>query len=364
MSMMTKASHEWATRPHDQRFLNLPAMHDFMATVRDQSREVVVSTRKISAQPVGDDHKALEIVGPNGHGYSPTNWSFSQLAALSEAPAGYLRKLPSPMVADCLNWGLQKLRNVEDVGLLLHKNGEQTLRAATGPKYGRIWNSDIVATLIKQFGDGVTGEWCVPGEFGKAVTVDKNNTTLYASDRDMFVFLANEKNKIEIPNRRNGKPGLVSRGFWTQNSEVGDSVFLLGTFFFDHVCQNRCVWGAADYREIRIRHTAGAPDRWLEELRPALISYGNSSARTLTEGIEKAQAARLEPDKVSEFLANRFGARMVEPLQMIHRTEEDRPIESLWDVTTAATAYARSIPNNDNRIEFERKAGAVMDLAA
>ncbi len=40
-------------------------------------------------------------------------------------------------------------------------------------------------------------------------TVTKENTTLYASDRDFFVFLANEKNKIEVPNRRNGRAGSM-----------------------------------------------------------------------------------------------------------------------------------------------------------
>jgi hypothetical protein len=33
----------------------------------------------------------------------------------------------------------------------------------------------------------------VPGEFGQRVAVTKQNTTLYASDRDMFVFLADEE---------------------------------------------------------------------------------------------------------------------------------------------------------------------------
>jgi hypothetical protein len=55
---------------------------------------------------------------------------------------------------------------------------------------------------------------------------------------------------------------------------------------------------------------------------------------------------------------------MIAPLMMIHKVEEDRPIETLWDVVTAATAYSRSIPNQDTRIDFERKAGDVLSLAA
>lgn len=359
-----KCSHQWATRGPDERFLNLPEMSRHFHTIQNQSRELVVSTRKIECRPIDGDHKALEIVSERGVGYAPTNWSFGQLAQLAEAPGQYLRKLPSPMAADCINWGLQKLRNIEDVGLLLHKNGDATVRAATGPRYGRIWNAPIVDALVSKFGDGVTGDWKVPGEFGHDVPVTRENTTLYAGDRDMFIFLANEKNKIEVPNRRNGQSGPMSRGFWISNSEVGSAVFMLGCFLFDHVCCNRIVWGMQEYKEIRIRHTASAPDRWLEELQPALLSYANSSTVSITDAIAKAQAARLEPDKVDEFLAARFGKRMIAPLKMLHMTEEARPIESLWDVTTAATAFARSMPNQDTRVEFERLAGDVMDLAA
>lgn len=361
------ATHQWASRPADERFLNLFEMRDHFKTLRDNSREVVVSSRKIEAQPQADN-KGLVIAGPAGHAYAPTHWSFGQVAALSEGPAKYFRSLydrgGAPIVADCVNFGLRFKRNIEDVGLLLHNNGNATLRAATGPKYGRIWNGDITDTLCKKFGDGVTGDWKVPGEYGTDVAVTRTNTTLYASDRDMFVFLCDEKNKIEIPNRRNGKPGLLSRGFWVGNSEVGDAVFMLGTFLFDFICKNRMVWGGQNYQEIRIRHTATAPDRWLEEIEPALISYANSSAQSIVDGVKLAQDARLAPDQVDEFLAKRFGNRLIEPLKMVAMTEEGRPIESLWDVATAATAYARSVPNTDNRLAIERTAGDVLRLAA
>jgi hypothetical protein len=39
------------------------------------------------------------------------------------------------------------------------------------------------------------------------------------------------------------------------------------------------------------------------------------------------------------------------------------PIETAGDVTVAATAHARSIPNNDKRLEIEREAGALLNAA-
>lgn len=364
MATLMKASNQWSTRPDDERFTSLPAMAAHFDAMRANSREVTVSSRAITAQPAGTDHKGLELLSPNGHPFGVSHWAFGQVSQLAEAPAGYLRTMPAPIAADCINYGLKFKRNIEDVGLLLYKNGDAVVRAATGPKYGRIWNGEIVSTLIKYVGDGVTGDWRVPGEFGKAVTVNKKNTTLYAGDRDMFVFLADEQNRIEVPNRRNGQPGSLARGFFLWNSEVGSSTFGLGTFLFDYVCMNRIVWGAEGYTEIKIRHTAGAPDRWLQDVRPALDAYARSSAKSISDSVVKAQLAVLKADDVEKFLSERFGKRLAQPIMMTHRTEEGRPIESLWDVATAATAYARGIEYQDERVAIERKAGAVMAMAA
>jgi hypothetical protein len=203
----------------------------------------------------------------------------------------------------------------------------------------------------------------VPGEFGERVTVTKENTTLFASDRDMFMFLADEDRRIDVPAGRNGSGGSTARGFFVWNSEVGDKTLGLGFFLFDYVCCNRIVWGADQYTEVRIRHTKGAPDRWLEEVAPVLKEYDEGSAQPVTLAIEAAREKRVQDD-LDAFLAKRFGRSMVEPIKAIHQVEEERPIETLWDVTVAATAHARSIPNNDKRLEVERAAGELLKLAA
>lgn len=369
-STLMDASNQWASRPADERFTSLFDMQDHFHNQRRNSRSVVVSNRKFEAVPYTsnadgsqgeESHKALSIMSKDGHHYAPTNWAFGQLAQLAEAPAGYLRTLPSHVAADCINYGLQHKRDVEDVGLLLYRNGNSTLKAATGPKYGRIWNADIVDTLVDRFGDGTTGEWRVPGEFGQQVEVTNANTTLYAGDRDMFVFLANEDNKVEIANRRNGATGLMSRGFFIWNSEVGSKTFGLSTFLFDYVCKNRIVWGADQVQTITLRHTSAAPDRWLEELRPALQAYSEASAHGVQQLVADAQAKRL--DDVDDFLAKRFGKRQVESMKAVHMLEEQRPIETIWDATTAVTALAKSISFQDERVELERKGGEILKLA-
>lgn len=361
---LTAASRQWASRPADERFTSLYEMADKMAEIRDQSRNVVVSSRQIEIMPTADD-KGLEVWGPNGHGYAPTHYAFGQLCQRAEAPAGYLRKLPAPMAADALNFGLKFLRSADDIGVLLQKNGSNMVRAVTGPRYGRIWNQDVINPLIDHVGDGVTGQWRVPGEFGKAVQVSKENTTLYAGDRDCFIFLADEERRITLPNRRDGKSGSLARGFFVYNSEVGDKTFGIETFLFDYACSNRIVWGVQEHKALKIRHSANAPDRFFAEIAPALKAYTESSDMRLLSTLTSAQDSRIGDEKdVSEFLAKRFGPRRVQAMKTAHELEEGRPIASLWDAVTAATAVARGIEWQDERVELEREAGKILDLVA
>lgn len=363
MSTLTKASHEWSSRPTEERFLSLHELYQHVAAQRESSRSKIISSRGLTVSPVEDDPKALMCIGPNGGPVNFTHYSFGQLATKAGAPAGYLRELPGPVAADCLNYGLHINRDIEDLGVLLYQNGGPAqLRAVTGPNYGRVWNESVVRELVNRFGDGVTGDWKVPGEFGVDVPITKANTTLYAGDRNMFVFLADEKNRIEIPNRRDGKAGALARGFFVWNSEVGDATLGISTFLFDFVCQNRMVWGAENVQEIRIRHTASAPDRFFEEVTPAIESYASSSASGVVKAIEDARSKRI--NNVEEFLRKRFTSGQAKAIVAAHFTDEQRPIETLWDAATGITAYARGIQWQSERVALEREAGKVLQLAA
>jgi len=358
-----QASEQWRNRPADQRFTSLTSLNEFLHHSRQNSRDKVISSRQLVVQPVEGTNYGLQASGPDGNRVEVTNWAFGQLAQRAGAPAGYLRDLPSALAADNINYGLHYNRDVADIGVMLYKNGGlPELRAVTGPSYGRVWNSTISQALVNRFGDGVTGDFRVPGEFGQHVDVTTQNTTLYASDRDMFVFLADEQNRIEVPNRRDGKSGSMARGFFVWNSEVGSTSFGVATFLFDYVCCNRIVWGAQEHKEIRLRHTSSAPDRWIEEVVPAIEAYANSSTLSITDGIAKAKAARI--DDVGAFLRTRkFSNTQLAGILSAHLSDEQRPIETLWDAAVGVTAYARGITYQNERVLLERQAGAIMDLA-
>ena len=340
-----QASQQWMSRPADERFTSLIDMQAFKRRIRELSLQGDQQPRTRGRTPPRQR--------PRADGPAPDDDSFRadalviRAAVLARQPrqlAGQLfprdqharpddRRLPQ--LQSALHPRRRRRRHPPDQRTTSHE-----LRSVNGPNYGRVYDADVVDALVDSFGDGVTGQWRVPGEFGKAVNVTKDNTTLYASDRDMFVFLADEENRIEIPNRRAGKFGSFARGFFVWNSEVGKTTLGAGFFLFDYVCCNRIVWGADQYTEVRIRHTKGAPDRWLEEVTPVLDEYSRASAKPVVEAIYPRTEKRLG-DELDAFLANRFGKRMVPAIKAIHETEEGRPIETLWDVTVAATAHAR-----------------------
>jgi len=363
MATLMHASHQWATRPSDERFTSLDALFDKTHHIRDNSVGRVASTRRIEFVPDENDKtfKGLKVA-VNGDVNDVNHWSFGQAAALAKAPAGFLRTLAAPIACDALNYSMRFNRDAEEVGILTYEP-ETMVTAATGPRYGRVWNSEIVGALRDKFGDGVTGDWKVPGEFGKDVPITKDNTTLFASDRDMFVFLADEKNRVSVNNRRNGESGTLARGFFIWNSEVGDKSLGAAFFLFDYACCNRIVWGAQDFKEIRIRHTVSAPDRWLEEITPVLTEYSNALAKPIEETIKAAQEKKLGDD-LDAFMQKRFTGRMSTLIKAAHEREEDRPVETLWDVVTGLTAHAKSIQFQDERVELEREAGKLLDLVA
>ena len=128
----------------------------------------------------------------------------------------------------------------------------QSLRSLTSPNYGRIWDIQVVEAVERVNHDGM---WKVPAASYSASN-PKRATTLYASDRDVFIFLVDPDHAIEIGD------DVLFRGFYTWNSEVGSQVFGLSTFLYRYVCDNRMIWGASNVQEVRIRHTRGAPERF------------------------------------------------------------------------------------------------------
>jgi hypothetical protein len=371
------ASRQWISRPADQKFLSLTALRDSVLARREKSREQRVNNKGIEffsnpePKSMADTHD-LWIGLNDGSEITPSHWSFGQLCSLAKAPASYLRTLPAQIGSDALTFGLRQARDVEEVKLY-HDN--ETLFAATGPDYGRIFDQEVVEAVMQIAGDG-TGDtrWKVPGRLDwrtmqydpeHPITID--TTTLYASDRDVWIMLTDDRNPIEIGKLRNGEPDYLNRGFIITNSEVGKSALKIFAFYFRAICCNHILWGVENFQEISLRHSKAAPSRFIEEARPALASFAEGSVTRLVEGVERAKAIKLasDQDEALTFLTERkFSRAKALAILETGEKEEGEPPRTVWQMAQAITADARAIQNTDERVEQELVAKTILDKAA
>ena len=290
------AHNEWRYRPADQRFESLDALYDATRHHFDQAAQADLDISLVRAV---DQAGAVQIVGPSGVPAALTNWSFGQLANRAKAPAGYLRTLPAPLVAQAINYGLDSTY-VDDrqCSALFTRGDDLTCRAFTSDRYSRIWDFEIVERL--RFLQAELG-WRVPparpatddqpgarpataadilpnqGDFGLRVKIGDiiAPAGLYASAQDMFAFMVNENARIE-----DGSPNGLAHGFFVSNSEVGAAAFKLTRFLYRHVCGNHIVWGASDVKELRIVHVGSADQRFTDQVIAELSEYSAESAET------------------------------------------------------------------------------------
>lgn len=370
-----RVSSEWFSRPDDERYLSLSELYASVKGRADRSRTRTLESAAIRVEAHRDDPENLALILPDTEApVAPTHWSFGQLASLVSAPAAYLRQLPAPLAGINLQYGLTSHR-AEQIKTLETEDGRTELRAVTGPDYGRINDHELVAAVRKVAGNG-TGDtrWKVPGTldwssgvYNPMVDITKDTTTLYASDRDVFLFLVDDMNPIEAGKLPDGSPDLYFRGFYCWNSEVGAKTLGIASFYLRAVCQNRNLWGVEDFQEISIRHSKYAANRFAHEAAPALTRFADSSPRPFVEGIRAARervVARSDDDR-TDFLRKR-GFSKAETARIVETVlaEEGRPPESVFDFVQGITAVARSKPQQDARLEMEGKAKKLLERAA
>jgi len=264
MTTLERASHEWSTRPADQRFSSLIDIHS--RAVSDMQSALEANVNDADMHVIERDGDIM-LNGRTGQAAKLTNWSFGQVCREAQAPAGYLADLPAPLAVECLNHGFAANPSDSQSKLLLTKGSPLTLRALSSPKYSRIWNADVTKRLLAlEQGQGTDGTRWQP-----APAAFDGSRGLYLGDRDMFVFLVDNGRRIfeTLPG------GGLSRGFFCWNSEVGAASFGVMSFLYEYVCGNHRVWGAQDVTEFRIRHIVNADEKGFAQFTAMLTKYAN-----------------------------------------------------------------------------------------
>lgn len=362
------AHNQWATRPADQRYETLDELRKAVHNRRMRARTHTVDAKdiRISTTGVAGDNSLL--VNGKLSKAAPSNWAFGQLAGIVGAPAGYLRNLPAPLAAECLQHGLNKCEREEHKLMTLapedSTDGILGLQAVTSTSYGRIWDADVVDSVTRIV-ERTNGKFFNPKTYTEQGI---KGSGLYASDRDVFVFMIDGGSVLDA-----GPRAQLNRGFIVWNSEVGSKTFGLMTFLFNTVCLNHIIWGAQNVNKLVIRHTAGGPYRFDSEAAPMLNEYAEASAQPMIDTVRAAQSYMLpQPASKDETLVQTLASWAPITKARFTRGEissaidfakaEEGDCRTLWHLVQGATAYARGFDFIDSRVDLEKRAGSLLSI--
>ena len=345
----TEASKNWRNRPADERFESIEALQESVLNRQKKSREVTLSNKGLKVIQSGADELSIEgDIAPA----VPSHWAFGQLSLNVGAPAGYLRKLPTELAANCLNHSIQAAPE-KQVKLMTHGSDDViTAQAITGKDYGRIWDADVVAAT-KGVIDGLGGKFYPPKEWGG------KTSGLFASDRDVFMFFVDGGSIVD----GGGDRDQMHRGVYIWNSEVGSQTFGMASFLFRQVCGNLLVWGATDIKTLKIRHSKYAPERFAEEAVGTLKEFGSASVAPFELSIKKAKAYKMADDvnEKIDFLMKYGFTKGEAKMGLEYAEKEEGHSSNLWNTINGITAYARSFAHVDARIDIQTRAGKLLD---
>jgi hypothetical protein len=292
-----------------------------------------------------------------------TNWSLGQLASRLDTPRTFLPKLSTNVAVDVLNDRLARTDGALPSMSLLGWNGSPmpTLRALTSQRYERLWDSRVVEVTKNRLPEG----WRNPVAYeGGVFGSELKPSGLYASDRDLFMFLIDGGDSVDL-----GKDGEAHRGFMVWNSEVGAATFGWMAFYFERVCGNNIIWGARDVHQFKARHLKGIHDLFgsyevfLQELgrqpHDEFLRCIEAARADLAVKLEATDTATLAV-AIPRFKKEGLGAAEVtRALQSIHE-ESTGATGSRWDWLQGFTAAARSLPHADARTNLEERASKAL----
>jgi hypothetical protein len=383
MSNLMAATNQWA----DERFWSV---EDLLAHRKLEHEEsVAIKLNWKDLQAVGNGGLHLDITGMKAQF---THFSFGQLASTVNAPASYLRTLPSELAARNLNYGLQKLADggqARNPVVLARQRpsqreaGDATLRALTSTSYRRIWSDEALTHLAKMRDFGwrtpparpidyddprcrpATPEDVIDISGGGGLSVQVGDIIapagVYGSDRDDWVFMINQQNPIKGPD---GSP--LFRGFFLWNSEVGDKTFGITWFYFRHVCGNHIVWGAEGVKSIKRRHVGSA-------------SRDATAQLTLMGRQYIEEAASLDEAPLRRMASIQFPVKRDETIDVVYRKmgtglpyktleaaydevirEQDGPPNTGWGFVQGLTRLSQQTRYADERNKIDVAAGVMM----
>jgi len=349
----------WARRPGDEQFTQLSELSTHLKDRHLRSEFEIVSAVDLSIIDKG----YMSVATPSKKwGMGLNNWSFTQLCQWADVPAFYLRKLPVDIAAFNLEYGLKNLSNNATLNLM---STDDSVRAVTSGTYGRVWDHQVVEMVEEVLDENPTARWVVPSE--ASFTSGHNPTTLYAGDRDMWVFLVKDNDPISIWNPNREEYETLYHGSIIRNSEVGKAKIEFLDFLYRSICSNRMIYMTdGSTKKFGIRHTISAPERFELEGKQILTQFLTTPSTVYKETLEKAMTTKVgeTEDEVKDWMKAKLQITKKQAGRIIDRAiAEEGDYRTPWVLTQGGTSLAKMQENTDTRVELERNMSRML-LAA
>jgi hypothetical protein len=358
---ITVANQQLHARPPDECFRDWPHLLRYLRQRDLLSTERVVWQNRLRVEPLAD--RVMLVAGSDG--YQLNDWSFGQVCRMSKADPDFISRLTPQLAADALNQTREWFKDEEARMLFQDVNGGgfPMARALYSKSYARV--PDLaVAELVHREASGFVPAGEVAGSHVGLPPVRPEATGLYASSRDMFLFLADEDNPVEWRPDNGGLRAAFYRFLIVANSETTSRKLCYTMGLMEGICGNHLIWGPKEVVLVERRHV-GQPDRILEALRASIEALRDR--RTINQDLRVLEAARTtafadDKEKAVEILYPKYvtkaiAARAVE--SAIEDFHASLPL-SVWSVVRGLTRVSQEIPYEDQRLEVDKAAGKLL----
>lgn len=354
------AHHQWATRPEDERYQSVDALHAAAVTRESHSHEVRAATNSLAVSDVDDD---LVLRVAHAAHATLTHWSFAQLAGLAGAPPAYLRTLPARIASAALNHGLTGRGGSDREVFITRRARGATAQAITSCRYARVHHAPLVARVLDLMASHPA--WKLPLGYAHGVfSATLVPSGAYLGDRDLFLFLVDESRAIDDPTDRSGQ-GLF-RGFILRNSDVGAAALTLDLFLYRMVCGNHLIGGFRQVASFRRRHVGhDLEDAWATSL-PDILAALDADTHDDTEVIRLAQRQQLGStleDVVSSARAHvpDLAESDARAAYALAEQYESNP-RSVWGFVQGLTRLSQQTRWQDARLALDRAAARCLEI--
>lgn len=375
MANLNQASWQWATRPDDERFWTIAELDTYVHDRKESARQKTTNMNDWRFIRTG----GFGAIESKGTTLSLTDWSLGQLCSKTRVPRALLSRLSPALGSQVIQESIRTCDEPE-VTALADVN-KMSLRAITSNSYQRVWDTDLVQAAWTLYD---SGNWVVPPGIsfggprcrpateedcmsGSRVKVGDliGPSGLYASDRDIFIFMVTSQPVID-----DGGQGL-RRGFFLSNSETGARSLSLTTFLFEEVCGNHIVWSASAVTELKAIHRGKKVETVLRSIvKPngLLANYHTLAASAEEDQIRKAQVTYLgdTPTEAMAYASSLTGLSLTNVRAIFSLGQNDTRFgdpATVWGFCQAMTCWSQQRKHADSRLSIDVNCNVLMTQA-